>query len=147
MREIDTQIDIAAPAERVWQVLTDFASYPQWNPFLRQVSGEAKVGARLDVRAQPPGGQPRTFQATVQRLEPNRELAWMGRLLMPGLFTGVHSFDLESLGPAHVRLHHRERFTGLLVPLVLGRLGTTIRQGFEEMNRALQARAEGKPSG
>ena len=30
MKEIITDIEINASAERVWQVLTDFAAYPQW---------------------------------------------------------------------------------------------------------------------
>ncbi len=146
MREIHTQIDIAAPAERVWQVLTDFAAYPQWNPFLRSVSGELKIRSRLDVQAQPPGGKPMNFQVVVQRLEPQRELAWMGILLMPGLFTGVHSFQLEPLDQAHTRFYHGEIFTGLLVPLVLWQLGDRFPQAYEDLNRALRARAEDQPT-
>ena len=47
MKEIHTEIEIHAPAERVWQVLTDFAAYPQWNSFIRRVEGEIRAGARL----------------------------------------------------------------------------------------------------
>jgi uncharacterized protein YndB with AHSA1/START domain len=35
MKELHTEIEIDASAERVWDILTDFASYPQWNPFIR----------------------------------------------------------------------------------------------------------------
>ena len=42
MKEVFSEIDIQAPAERVWQVLTDFASYPEWNPFIRRINGEPK---------------------------------------------------------------------------------------------------------
>ena len=51
MRELHTEIEIAAPPERVWAVLTDFGSYPEWNPFIRQISGHPAVGSHLDVRA------------------------------------------------------------------------------------------------
>jgi uncharacterized membrane protein len=34
MKEIHTEIEINAPAEKVWRVLTDFAAYPEWNPFV-----------------------------------------------------------------------------------------------------------------
>jgi uncharacterized protein YndB with AHSA1/START domain len=45
MNQLHTEIEINGPAERVWAVLTDFASYPEWNPFIRQVSGELNIGA------------------------------------------------------------------------------------------------------
>jgi uncharacterized membrane protein len=37
------QIHMKAPAQRVWQVLTDFAAYPEWNPFIRRVNGRPEV--------------------------------------------------------------------------------------------------------
>jgi len=142
MKEIRTEIEIEAPAERVWQVLTDFASFPRWNPFIPQATGEPKVGARLEVRIQPPGSRSMIFRPTVVRAEPNGELRWLGRVWIPGLFDGEHSFLLEPLGPARTRFVQRESFTGLLVPLLFQWMGNSIRQGFEAMNRGLKARAE-----
>ncbi len=42
LKELHTEIEIQTTAERVWRVLTDFASFPQWNPFIRQAKGEIK---------------------------------------------------------------------------------------------------------
>jgi len=47
MKEVFSEIEIQATADRVWQVLTDFARYPEWNPFIRRISGEPKEGTRL----------------------------------------------------------------------------------------------------
>jgi len=44
LRQIETAIDIAAPPLAVWNVLVDFAAYPDWNPFIRRLHGEATVG-------------------------------------------------------------------------------------------------------
>jgi hypothetical protein len=142
MKELNCEIDIQASDERVWQLLTDFASFPQWNPFIRRASGEPKTGTRLEVTMQPSGARGMTFRPTVLKAEPKRELRWLGHLLIPGLFDGEHSFTIEPLEANHVRFVQRERFTGILVPLFAHGLDTDTRRGFEEMNQALKKRAE-----
>ena len=142
MKELCTEIEIQATAERVWQLLTDFPSFPQWNPFIRKATGNIQVGERLEVNVQPSGASGMTFRPTVLKAEPNRELRWLGHLLISGIFDGEHSFAIEPLGENRVRFTQREVFTGLLVPLFARGLDTDTRRGFEEMNRALKARAE-----
>lgn len=44
MKEINTEIEINASAEKVWQLLTDFAAYPHWNPFMRSIKGKPEEG-------------------------------------------------------------------------------------------------------
>jgi hypothetical protein len=142
MKELHSEIEIAATAERVWRVLTDFPSYPQWNPFIRRISGEPKTGERLEVRLEPPGGQGMTFRPKLLNAEANHELRWLGRLFVPGLFDGEHSLIIEPLGESRVRFVQREEFRGLLVPLLARSLDDNTRRGFEEMNHALKERAE-----
>ena len=142
MKELHSEIEINASVERVWDILTDFASYPQWNPFIRRISGEPKTGERLEVRLEPPGGMGITLRPTVLNAEPNRELRWLGRLLVKGLFDGEHSLAIQQLGENRVRFVQSEAFNGLLVPLLARSLDKSTRRGFEEMNRALKVRAE-----
>jgi hypothetical protein len=142
VKELRSEIEIEAPAERVWQLLTDFSSFPQWNPFIRHASGTIQVGERLEVNIQPSGARGMTFRPSVLKAEPNRELRWLGHLLIPGLFDGEHIFSIEPRGEGRVRFTQREIFTGLLVPLFARGLDTDTRRGFDEMNRALKARAE-----
>lgn len=142
MKEIVTEIGIESSAERVWQLLIDFAAYPQWNPFIRRVTGEAEAGERLEAYIQPSGAKGMTFRPTVLAAEPNRELRWLGHFLIPGLFDGEHVFTIEPLGAGRVRFVQREIVKGLLVSLFMRLLEKNTRRGFEEMNRALKARAE-----
>jgi hypothetical protein len=142
MKEIHTEIEINAPAEKVWQVLTDFAAYPEWNPFVRRGEGEISVGARLHIYIQPSGGKGMSFRPTVLVADPNREFRWLGHLWLPGLFDGEHSFVIKPLGDGRVRFVQREQFGGLLLPLLSKMLDGDTRRGFEEMNRALKLRAE-----
>ena len=142
MKELRSQIEIGATAERVWQVLTDFAAYPEWNPFIRRVNGRPEVDEQLVVRMRPTGAKGLTFRPTVMRVEPNRQLRWLGHLLVPGLFDGEHIFEIEELDQGRVLFTQREVFKGLLVPLLARSLDLDTQRGFEEMNRALRERAE-----
>ncbi len=141
MRELRREIEIDAPPESVWAVLSDFAAYSEWNPFIRRIGGELREGARLEVRIEPPGARATTFKPTVRAVETNRELRWLGRLLLPGVVDGEHSLRIEPLDGGRSRFVQSERFTGLLVGLAGGTLAKT-EAGFEQMNTALKARVE-----
>jgi hypothetical protein len=142
MKELETKIEINAPAQLVWQILTDFKSYPEWNPFIRKISGEAKTGSKLQVVVQPPGSRAMTFKPLVVQAEPYRELRWLGRLLIPGLFDGEHRFVIEPSGENKVLFTHAEIFKGLLVPMLWKSLDGNTRKGFQQMNQALKKLAE-----
>ncbi len=140
--EIRTEIEIRATPERIWSILTDFPAHSRWNPFVKRLEGELRAGATLTFTVHPEGGQDMTFRPMLLALSPPRELRWLGRLLLPGLFDGEHYFLLEPFEPGACRLVHGERFSGLLVSLFRPRLETGTKSGFLAMNRALKARAE-----
>jgi hypothetical protein len=142
MRELTTSVEIDATPARVWEILTDFASYPEWNPFITSASGRPERGADLEIRMQPPGGRGMTFRPRVLEAEPERELRWLGRLFLPGIFDGEHSLRIEPIEDERVRFVQSERFRGVLVPMLGSTLEKT-RRGFEAMNEALKRRAEG----
>jgi hypothetical protein len=89
-RELESEVKVQASPERVWEVLTDFAAYPDWNPFIVQAGGRAAPGSRLELRMRLPGRRPTTFRPQVLEAEPARRLRWPGHLLVPGLFDGEH---------------------------------------------------------
>jgi len=140
--QLRTEIAIQAGPERVWEVLTDFASYPDWNPFIPRISGPVEAGARLDARLQPPSGGGMRFQPRILEAGPGKTLRWLGHLGVPGLFDGEHGFRIEPRGAACVRLIQEERFSGLLAPIVFRMIERGTREGFEAMNLALKTRAE-----
>jgi len=142
MKEILTAVDIEAAPETVWQVLTDFSAFPSWNPFIVRITGEPRQGSRLEVRIQPPGARAWTFRPRITAYEPNRELRWIGRLVIPGLFDGEHGLIIEPRTPRSVRFIQRELFSGVLVPFMWNQVEQKTRRGFEDMNRALKTRAE-----
>jgi len=141
-RTIRSAIEIRAPIETCWQVLADFASYPEWNPHIRKVLGEARLGARIAIHSQPPGGRLIVMRPTIVVFDPPRELRWRATFLHGSLFSGEHGFRLESSGPSRVRFVQDERFSGLLVPLYARLRLARTRRGFEDVSQALRERAE-----
>jgi hypothetical protein len=139
---IETEIEIGASPEVVWQVLTNFTEYPQWNPFVVQISGELVVGKKLKATIQPQGSKAMTFTPTVCLADAGRGFRWMGQLWKPGIMDGEHSFVLEPAGPGRTRFVHSERFNGVLVPLILAIIRAKTTAGFVAMNEALKLRAE-----
>ena len=144
--ELRREIEIDAPPGDVWAVLADTDAYESWNPFIRRLSGELREGARLEARIAPPGGRAMTFKPTVLAAEPGRELRWLGRLLLPGLFDGEHGLRIEPLPGGRSRFVQSERFSGILVR-PLGKMLDGTRLGFEQMNQALKAEVEARDRG
>ncbi|WP_434597752.1 SRPBCC family protein [Streptomyces sp. A5-4] len=140
MRRISSTIEISADPERVWSVLSDFGSFHEWNPFLVSAAGRAEAGAGLVLRFRLASGREMTFRPTVLVSEPGRLLRWRGRFGVPGIFDGVHSFELAAV-PGGTRVVQSERFSGVLVPFT-GPVITQSQEGFAELNAALKARVE-----
>ena len=129
------RIEINAPAMRVWEVLIELERFSEWNPSLIEASGTVSVGERLRIHAA--GGL--RFKPTVLVAEPGKELAWVGRLWLPGFADGTHRWILEEENAVTV-VTQTEVFTGLLAPLV-PKVMDLSRQ-FRASNEALKARVE-----
>ena len=141
-RTIRSAIEIRAPVDVVWNVLTDFASYPDWNPLVRRVHGRPRVGKRLTILSQPPGARAIAFAPVVLSWSPPYELRWRATLISRLLFAGEHGFRLEPIDDGRVRFVQDETLTGVLIPLYSRFRLPATRAGFEEMNQRLRERSE-----
>jgi hypothetical protein len=139
---IQTEIEIDASPERVWRALTDFAAYPEWNPFIVRIEGQPVNGTRLNATMKPAGSRGMVIRPTVLQSLPNREFRWVGRLWLPMLFEGEHSFRIEPTESRRVRFVQSETFRGMLVPIFLRLMKAGTLAGFNAMNQALKQRVE-----
>jgi hypothetical protein len=141
---ISTTVDIGAPAQAVWDVLTDFAAYGEWNPHMR-IEGTAQAGTRLVVHMSANGGRGMAFRPTVLAAAPGRELRWVGKLGVGGIADGEHFFVLTPSADGTTRLTHGETFSGALVALVkLFGKGSLEKNhnGYDDFNQVLKQRVE-----
>jgi hypothetical protein len=141
-KQLKSQIDIDATPERVWQVLSDFSAYPQWNPFITRAEGRPQPSSRLVMRMQPVGARGVTLRPTVLEATPGHRLRWLGRFGIRGIFDAEHSFTITPRAEGGVRLSQDEDFRGVLVPLLARSLDRHTQPAFEAMNAALKLRAE-----
>lgn len=143
-KEIKTEIFINATPEKVWAILTDFGNYPKWNPFIKSIKEEVKVGNRIIIKIEAPGAKGMTFKPKVLIFETNKELRWLGHLIFPGLFDGEHKFHLIDNINGTTTFRQSEIFKGVLVPLFKKQLNINTKRGFEEMNKKLKELVEQK---
>jgi hypothetical protein len=143
-KRLSAQVDIHATPERVWEVLTDLAAYPEWNPFIVRADGVVEPGRRLILRMQPVGGRAMTLRPRLLDVAVPRMLRWRGRLGVPGLMDAEHSFRLEPKAGG-TRLIQQETFSGALVPFLAASLNRNTLPAFVAMNEALKSRAENPP--
>jgi hypothetical protein len=142
VKEVRTEIEIKSYPESVWKILTDFATYDQWNPFINRIIGLPTEGSKIDIYIETPSGKNRKYSPRITKVEEGRELRWFGKSSLPGFLNAEHIFTIEELQPERVRFTQREVFDGLLTRLFGKGIDIDIRQGFQDMNEALKKRAE-----
>jgi len=140
MQTIVTEIIINASKEKVWDVLTSFDSYSNWNPFIISIEGKpienTQLINKLDI-----DGKIQTFKPTVVRVEKNKHFEWIGKLPL-GMFTGHHCFEIQELQEGQVKLIQKENFSGWLSSLILKQVKESTIAGFIKMNKGLKVEAE-----
>ena len=133
---------IDAPPERVWDEMTDFASFPDWNPFIREAQGRLEPGEKLKIRLRLDRGLKMTFRPRVTKVEPNRELRWLATLGRPGVFDVDRAFQIEPR-EGGVRFVMSEECTGFLTPVMFAtNLEAQLYRGYDAFNEALRKRVE-----
>lgn len=137
-----TSIVINASPARVWETISDFTSYPGWNPFIRSIKGTPTPGNTIQATLQPPNSKPILMKPRILVFDQQKELRWIGSLGIPYIFDGEHVFRLEENSNGSTTLHHFERFRGILIPFLSTLIEKTTRDGFELMNAALKQRVE-----
>lgn len=133
------EIEIAAPPEVVWDVLTSFEQWPQWNPDVKSVSfgGLLAPGSEFRWKA-----GPGTIVSTLEQVEPPWFIRWRGRTMS---IKAIHEWRLEPRDGG-TRVETEESFSGLLARLfrrqVQKTLDRSLSEGLEHLKREAERRVE-----
>ncbi|MYE12697.1 MAG: SRPBCC domain-containing protein [Gammaproteobacteria bacterium] len=134
-------LTIDAPAETVWDILTDGPRYGEWNPFTTRIETDFQAGS--PVRAHVVLGRlPVNVTEHTDVAEPPTRLTWSSVYWSQTLLTAAKTQVVTALGPDRCAYRTTDTMAGLLAPIVQALFGRAIRRGFEETAHALKARAE-----
>jgi uncharacterized membrane protein len=141
MRNFEVKVDIAAPADRVWNVMIDVERWHEWTRSITSIKklqpGPLAVGGRAHVR------QPKLLPATwtVTQVVQGRDFIWETR--SPGLrVIGGHVVESRNGGS---RVTLSLRFEGLIGGLVGAILKKQNDQYLRLEAEGLKRRTEGRP--
>ena len=132
-----SEIEIAAPPEAVWDVLTAFERWPSWNRDVKSMSMEGPVSPGTVFRWK---AGPGTITSTIQQVEPPRQIAWTGRTL--GI-DAIHFWYLEPRDGATL-VRTEESYEGLVARILRGSLQKTLDRALADGLRALKSEIEGE---
>lgn len=136
-------VEIAAPARVVWDVLTDFPSYPQWNPYTVAAVSTLEIATSIDLTLPKPDGSDGTFlnREWVRVVAPPHHLRYDTAEEMPGIFA-VRDQWITELAPDRCTYHTTDTISGKYADKVMELTGDWVKAGFDSVANALKARAE-----
>ena len=126
---------IDAPANVVWDVLTDVKEWPTWHAGIRSVVADREPGVEMTFRWRP---GPYQITSTVQEFEPQERIGWTGRSF------GIAARHVWTIRPdaGGVVVHTDESMTGLLPRLMRRQLRKTVQKDLDTWLQNLETEAE-----
>ena len=135
------RIQIDAPIDFVWGVLTDVEKYGEWNPFTPRARTDFKIGspAHLLVRMGPTKFR---ITETVCAFEKPRLVAWSRKFGASWFLFVVREQHLEPISDTSCSYHNVDLLSGVFSSIVSLLFGGYMRRGFSDVGVALKLRAE-----
>jgi len=147
MREISTDIEIAAPIEDVWSVLTNIDDWANWSPIINGSSGTAALGSTLSITmmSNEEGKDGPKYGPTITIFDEPKSFRWRTKVMGGLMMTNDKAFELEATKTG-TRLVHKELFSGLMVPMFWSKVEQSVPGMLNSMNEALKAKVEAAAS-
>lgn len=143
MQTITTEIDILAPPEKVWAILTDIGQWQEWSPTINASQGEASVGSTLAITmmSKEEGKDGPKYSPKIIQLDEPTYFHWRAHMMAGFVFTNDKIIELEKTENG-TRLIHKETFKGLMAALMKGQMSKGVPPMLDTMNEALKQQAE-----
>jgi len=114
-KNIESSIIIKTSQDIVWEKITKFQDYNSWNPQIKDIKGDFKVGGTIyfNVVGQ---GKKMAVKAIVKNMDRPNLLCWQSGVRH--IFHVSHEFTVTQLSEDTVRLMQKETYSGIALPFV-----------------------------
>ncbi|MBT4763208.1 MAG: SRPBCC domain-containing protein [Bdellovibrionaceae bacterium] len=143
MKEIRTEIEIAAPPTKVWSILTDIDKWQEWSPVINKSKGTATLGSKLDITmcGKEKGTDGPRYYPKITKLDKDKLLQWSAKMMAGFIMTNGKILKLEETSTG-TKLIHKETFSGMMVPMMWSHMEKGVPPMLNSMNEALKEYAE-----
>ena len=134
---IEHRLGVPATASEIWEVLSDFPGWAQWNPVHPQIEGQLKIGSQLVVHEAFEGLPPKVIQPTVVDWVPDSQILWRVTE-MSGFVRRLRYIEIDTFEetPNGSILANGEIWSGMIGERIAKRQRRSLRTGFEAFNAA-----------
>lgn len=143
LMEIESEIEISAPADKVWSVITNIEKWSDFNSAINASRGAASLGSAHSVtmRGENPGEDGPTYAPKIISFEDEKSYRWRAVMGAGIIFTNDKVFELQATDNGTL-LKHKEVFNGMMLPLMKGFMQEGVPPILDEMNQAFKSEAE-----
>lgn len=138
---IDRTLEIDAPAAVVWEVVSDLARYPEWNPFCIECHSTLQPGDPIDMTVKLMA-KPQQQREWMLEFVDGKRFAYRMTPLRLCALSSYRAHDVNPVAAARCRYHSYFHLKGWFSGVVTTLLGRRLVKGFEGMNAAVKQRSE-----
>lgn len=143
MQTIKTEIEILAPPEKVWSIITDIEKWQEWNPTINRSAGQATLGSAVTITmmSDEAGKDGPKYSPQIIQLDEPKYFHWRAHMMAGFIFTNDKIIELEKTDTG-TKITHKETFKGLMAFFMKGQMEKGVPPMLNMMNDALKQLAE-----
>lgn len=145
--KVATEILIQARPEKIWETLTEFPKYPEWNRFVKSVQGTVLTDAKINIEIHFYGKSVEKHTATVTGVKASKYLSWVWQHQFGKWFMCTeHVFRLKDKEDGRSIFFQEMYVTGLGLKFRRRDVEHMVKLSMGKLNDDLKDKIEGPPT-
>lgn len=138
--KVSSDIQLEATPDEVWSALTNFASYPEWNPLIKSLSGTPTLQGQIEVTVSYLGSDLIKGNAEVTGWVPGKYFSFVIHKGPNWWYQEEHIFRIKDKENGKVVFYNEVFATGLSLRFGRKDASHRMRYAVDQMNESLQDR-------